>query len=385
MLKRIIASLLALILIFSFAACNKEKKPAEEIVVPEKKVAILVAPEAQYPEDYRAAAAIAAKYPDKVIVKEYPDSRILKPGDPQIMEISRELANDSEIGAIIYARATQFTVNAINAAKAINPDLVTVCVEPEESVEKISAAANLVLCADWAEYGKAIVAQAKAQGAEHFVMFSFTRHINDNPLVAAQQIAIKAACEEQGIAFAYENSLDPTFSGGFSQAELFIREAVARLTLNERIKGENVVLFSTDSAVQSTLIDVANNKGYIYVSPSFPTAYNGLGEYYEIAMPEDNTDVAAYIENAKAAIAADTEGKARFAMYNYPLATTLVKSAVYCAFDILNGKTTAENMAERVAMRVTDAATGDTLTVKAYNDKLTNVYAAYSEGYVTVK
>lgn len=385
MLKRIIASLLALILVFSFAACNREKKPTEEIVVPEKKVAILVAPEAQYPEDYRAAAAIAAEYPDKVVIKEYADSRILKPGDPQIMEISRELANDSEIGAIIYARATQFTANAINAAKTINPDLVTVCVEPEESIEKISAIADLVLCADWAEYGKAIVAQAKAQGAEYFVMFSFTRHINDNPLVAAQQIAIKAACEEQGIVFAYENSLDPTFSGGFSQAKLFIREAVARINLNERVKGENVALYSTDSAVQSTLIEVANNKGYIYVSPSFPTAYNGLGEHYEIAMPEDKTDVAAYIENAKTAIAADTEGKGRFAMYNYPLATALVKGAVYCTFDLLNGKTTAENMAERVAMRVTDAAVGDTLTVKAYNDKLTNVYTAYSEGYVTVK
>lgn len=385
MLKRIIASLLALILIFSFAACSKEKKPTEEIVVPEKKVAILVAPEAQYPEDYRAAAAIAAEYPDKVVVKEYPDSRVLKAGDPQIMEISRELANDSGIGAIIYARATQFTANAINAAKAINPNLVTVCVEPEESVEKISSLADLVLCADWAEYGKAIVTQAKAQGAEHFVMFSFTRHINENPLVATQQIAIKAACEEQGIAFSYENSLDPTFSGGFNDASLFIREAVARLNLNERIKGENVVLFSTDSAVQSTLVDVAAKKGYIYVSPSFPTAYNGIGEHYEIALPEDKTDIAAYIENAKAAIAADKEGKARFAMYNYPLATTLVKSAVYCTFDILNGKTTAENMAERVTMRVTDTAVGDTLTVKAYNDKLTNVFAAYSEGYITVK
>lgn len=385
MFKRIIASLLALILIFSFAACSKEKKPSEEIVAPEKKVAILVAPEAQYPEDYRAASAIAAEYPDKVVVREYPDSRDLKPGNPQIMEISKELANDSEIGAIIYARATQFTTNAIYAAKDINPELITVCVEPEESIEKIAELANLVLCADWTEYGKAIVAQAKAQGAEYFVMFSFARHINENPLIASQQVAIKAACEEQGIAFAYENSLDPTFSGGFNEAKLFIKESVARLNLNERIKGENVALFSTDSAVQSTLVEITNSKGYIYVSPSFPTAYNGLGEHYEIAMPEENTDVAAYVENAKAAVAADTEGKGRFAIYSYPLATTLVKSAVYCTFDILNGKTTAENMAERVAMRVTDTAIGNTLTVKAYSDKLTNVYATYSDGYVTVK
>ncbi len=385
MFRKIIASLLALVLVFSFAACSKTKKPTEKIVEPEKKVAILVAPEAQYPEEYRAAAAVAAEYPDKVVVKEYPDSRILKPGDPQIMELSRELANDSEIGAIIYARATQFTVNAINAAKAINPSLVTVCVEPEESVEKIAKLADLVFCADWTAYAKAIVAQAKAQGAEYFVMYSFTRHINENPLIASQQVALKAACEEQGISFAYENSLDPTFSGGSNQAALFIRESVARLNLNERIKGENVVLFSTDSAIQSTIVDITNSKGFIYVSPSFPTAYNGLGEHFEIAMPEDNTDIEAYVENAKAVVAADTEGKGRFAIYSYPLATTLVKSAVHCTFDILNGTTTAENMAEKVTMRVTDASIGDTLTVRVYDEKLTNVFAAYSDGYVTIK
>ena len=385
MSKKIIALILALVLVFSFAACSKTKKPTEKIVVPEKKVAILVAPETQYPEDYRAAAAIAAEYPDKVIVKEYPDSRILKPGDPEIMKISAELANNSEIGAIIYARATQFTANAINVAKGINPSLVTVCVEPEESVEKISELADLVLCADWEAYAKAIVAQAKAQGAEYFVMYSFTRHINENPLVATQQIVFKSACEEQGISFAYENSLDPTFSGGKNQAALFIKESVARLNLNERIKGENVVLFSTDSSVQSTIVDITNKKGFIYVSPSFPTAYNGLGEHFEIAMPEDTSDINAYVENAKAAVAADKEGKGRFAIYSYPLATTLVKSAVHCTFDILNGTTTAENMAEKVTMRVTDASINDTLTVKVYDEKLTNVFAAYSDGYVTIK
>lgn len=385
MFKRIIAVILSLVLLFSFAACNNTKKPSEEIVLPEKKVAILVAPEAQYPEDYRAAAALAEEYPEKIVVKEYADSRILKPGNPAIMTLSEELAGDSEIGAIIYARATQFTVDAIHAAKKVNPDIVTVCVEPEESVEKLSELSNLVLCADWEAYAKAIIAKAKAEGAEYFVMFSFERHKNNNPLITSQQITFEAACKEQGINFIYDNSLDPTFSGGFNQAKLYIKESVARLNLNGRIKGENVVLYSTDSAVQSTLIEVSNSKGYIYISPSFPTAYNGLGEYYEIAMPEDKADVDAYIENAKAAVAADSEGKARLSIYNYPLATTLVTSAVHCTFDILGGKTTAENMAERVAMRVNDAATGDSFTVRVYNDKLTNVFAAYSEGYVTIK
>lgn len=385
MIKRILAVVLSLVLICSFAACNKAKKPTEEIVLPEKKVAILVAPEAQYPEDYRAAAALAAEYPEKVIVKEYADSRVLKPGNPPIMTLSEELAGDSEIGAIIYARATQFTTDAIHLAKKVNPDIVTVCIEPEENAEKLSEISDLILCADSESYAKAIVAQAKAQGAEHFVLFSFERHMNKNPLISAQHIAMEKACKEQGINFVYDNALDPTFSGGFSQASLYIKEAVARLNLNKRISGENVALYSTDSAVQKTLIEVANSKGYIYVSPSFPTAYNGLGEYYEIAMPEDKTDVNAYLENAKAAVKADSEGKARVSAYNYPLATNLLTGALHCTFDILGGKTTAENMAERVAMRVNDAATSDSFAIKAYSEKFSNVFVCYSEGYVTIK
>ena len=189
MFKRIIAVILSLVLICSFAACNNAKKPTEKIVLPEKKVAILVAPETQYPEDYRAAAALAAQYPEKVIVKEYADSRILKPGNPAIMTLTEELAGNSEIGAIIYARATQFTTDAIYTAKKINPDIVTVCVEPEEDAETLSSTANLILCADSESYAKAIVAQAKAQGAEYFVLFSFERHKNKNPLISAQHIA----------------------------------------------------------------------------------------------------------------------------------------------------------------------------------------------------
>ena len=95
-----------------------------------------------------------------------------------------------------------------------------------------------------------------------------------------------------------------------------------------------------------------------------------------------SSDLNAYLENAKAAVKADEKGKARVSAYNYPLATTLLTGAVHCTFDILGGKTTAENMAERVAMRVNDAATSDSFTIKAYSEKFTNVFVCYSEGYV---
>ncbi len=387
-IKRIIAAMLAFVLVFGLAACkNNTDKPANnigDVVASEKKIAILVAPEAQYPEDYKAAAELAKEYPDKVVIKEYADSRILKAGNPEIMTISQELASDSEIGAIIYARATQFTSNAINAAKTINPEIVTICVEPEESVEKIASAANLVYCVDWEKAAKDIVATAKNQGAKYFVVFSINRHINENPLLMNANGAFKAACDEAEITYVYENSVDPIYSSGIKGSRQFIKEAVARLYNNKKIEGTDVALFSTDSSVQPTLIEIANAKGLIYTCPSFPTAYNGLGEAYEIAMPENIADVDKYIEGAKAAASADAEGKARLAAYRFPLATTLLKSALHCAFDILNGTLTAENMATHAAGRAENAADNKNFAIAPYGT-LTNVFAAYCEGFEIVK
>lgn len=384
-IRRIIAAMLAFVLVFGLAACKDGKTPAKNadpVTPSEKKVAILVAPEAQYPEDYKAAAELAAEYPDKVVIKEYADSRVLKVGNPEILTISEELAADPEIGAIIYARATQFTTNAISAAKAKNPQIVTLCVEPEESVEKISSLANLVFCVDWTKAANDIVATAKKQGAKSFVVFSINRHITDNPLLSGANAAIKAACEAEGLAYVYENSIDPIYSTGIKGARQYIKEAVARLINNKTVEDNNVALFSTDSSVQPALIEAANSRGMIYVCPSFPTAYNGISEVYSA---ENAADFAAYVEAIKAAAKADAEGKAKLSIYNFPMATTLLKSALHCAFDILNGTTTAENMAANAASRAAAAADNKNFTIGAYNEKLSNVFAAYCPAFENVK
>lgn len=385
-LKKAGALLLIAVLMLSFAACkdNGVSKEPEDIVLPEKKVAILVAPESQYPEDYRAAKELAEKYPDNVIVKEYSDSRVLRPGDPEIKQYSKELAQNNEIGAIIYARATQFTTNAIAAAKEVNPSIVTVCIEPEESVEKISKAADLVLCADWSKAAEDVVASAKEQGAKYFVVYSFNRHITNNPLIRAENDAIKTACKAQGITYIYESSLDPIYPT-LGNASRYIKESVARLFNNNAIEGKDVVLFSTDGTVQPTLVEVSNEKGFIYICPNFPTAYNGIGEVYEAAMPESVNDTAAYIANLKAAVEADTAGTARFSIYSFPLASKLLTGALYSTFDILNGTTTAENLTEKVLARVNAAADNENFTVEAYNTVLKNTFKAYCPGFEKIK
>lgn len=375
--RKAAAILLVLVLVFSFASC---KKTEEKVTESEKKIAILVAPESQYPEDYRAAQELAAEYPEKIIVKEYSDSRVLRAGDPDIMNFSKELASDPEIGAIIYARATQFTTNAIRSAESVNPDIVTICIEPEESINTISKLANLVFCADWSKVAAETVAQAKERGAEYFVVFSINRHITNNNMYSSANAAFKSECEAQGINYVYDSALDPIYSSGIKGAQQYVKESIARLYSNEKISGENVAVFSTDSSVQSALVELSQSKGFIYICPSFPTAYNGIGEAYEIAMPEKISDVKSYIKNVKAT---QTDGKAKLSIYNFPLAATLLRSAVHSAFDILNGTTTAENLAEKVQERAVSAADNKNFTIAPYGE-LTNTFMAYCPGFEVI-
>ena len=381
--RRILSLIMAAVLLFAMAGCKNNAAKGDEVVLPQKKVAILVAPEAQFPEDYKAAQELAAEYPETVIVKEYEDSRILKGGDPGIITISKELAANAEIGAIVYARATQYTRNAIYKAKEINPDIVTVCIEPEDNIEEISELSSLVLCVDWAKAAEDIVAQAKAQGAKYFLSFFVSRTMTSNKLIRDAVNALKAACEAQDIKFISDSSAD-TNSVQIAGAQKYIGEAIARHYMNNEIEGKDVAVFSTDSAVQSTLVEQANKKGLIYVCPSFPTAYNGIGEVLEIAAPKKVADVATYIKNAKDAVKADTSGTARLSLYKAPLAAILLRGAIHSAFDLLNGTMTAENMAEKVVSRISVAANSEELTVAVY-DTMTNVFKAYQPGFETLR
>lgn len=405
MFRRIIAMFLTLALVFTACACTKQpgKNPETKtdagnvqtkIELPEtdKKVAVLVAPESQYPEDYRAAKALAEKYPEKVIVKEYADSRILTSGDSEIITFSREIAADPSYGAIVYARATRYTSYAISqakeAAKNSNPGIKFICVEPEESVFELGEKADLVITADWYAAAKDIVAQAKAHGAEHFLFFSFKRHVNDNPLYGGIMAHIKTACEEAGITFIYEPSLD---SNGteyeMNKAKVYLSEAVARHIKNGTVGEKNVALFSTDSAVQATLVEIANERGFIYVSPTFPTAFNGIGEKYSVALPDD-MNAKAYIENIKKALNADENAKGKFSSYTYTLAATLLTSAVYCAFDLVvaSEDMNYSELAETVIGRLKAIAGNEAFTASHYDtENHVNLFKAYCPGYEIIK
>ena len=387
--KKIISCILICILLFAFASCGKkekEEKHSTELKLPDKKVAVLVAPESQYPEDYRAAKALEAKYPDNVIVKEYADSRVLVAGDAEIITLSKELAADETVGAVVYARATQFAYTAIQRAKEINPSLVTVAVEPEQSLDYIYSVSDLVIMADWMKYSRRIVDTAKDMGAEKFVLFSYDRHVSSNPLYSQLKKSIADECYNKRVEFIFENFKDPNYSGGADAAKYDIRQRIVNLFDTKQIEAGKTAVFSTDSIVQSVLVEQAAKRSLIYVSPSFPTAYNGICEYYEAALPEDIRDTASFISSLGSAISADTDGKGKFAIYNFALADTLVRGAVYSAFDLLTGEADTENIFEKASVRLKDASDNKKFNVDKYGPAPDgNVLMCYAPDYEIIK
>lgn len=376
MFRKASAIALVIILIFSLAACGKSK--GEAIAVPkDKKVAILVAPKEQYPEDYLAAMALQKEYPDTVVVKEYSDSRKLVPGDGPIISISCELAADPTVGAIVYARATEFaylaSAKAKAAAEADKRELFTIAIEPEDIVKSVSNCCDLVIGCDWAAAAEDIAASAKKMGAEYFVFFTFDRHIG-NDYVVWQRDSLKAACEKAGIAFVEKNGDDPTNAAGINRAKQSIKDGVGSLILNEKIKGEKVVLFSTDSSVQSTLVEIADSKGMMYITPNCPSAYSGLAEAYSVEIG-DKLSASDFAKAEKKAASANKEGKGKFAAYNGELINALVKGSVITAFDMLNGTTTADNLTERASVRFTGEKNFTFNPV--LTEKYPNVFGAY--------
>ncbi|MBR4765716.1 MAG: DUF3798 domain-containing protein [Clostridia bacterium] len=376
MFRKTVAFLLALYLVLGLCACGREIKT-------DKKIAIITAPKDEYPEDYMVAEALYEAFPDTVILKELPDTRILHPGDPEIMTISEELATQPDVDAIIYARAVRFSSDSILKAKAVNPDLIIAAVEPEDDLDTIASAADFVIACDWAAAAKEIVSAAKAAGAEYFVFFSYPR-LNMNSLVADEQSAFEEECKNAGITFVADSGNDPgggyTDETGIVKAKDVIKERLLYLTNKERIKGENVVLFSADVTVQQTLVELADENGMMYFCPEFPGVFSGLSGAYGVALPDDMNSGKDYVASLKEAVKAKSAG-ARLYLYNYELMTAFVNAAFYGVAGILQGQQDA--LPDFITAELERAAKNRRFTV-TQNDT-SNVFYGYCPAIEKVK
>lgn len=395
MFKKLTSLFLVFLFIFSFAGCgekpddNVTEAPvtSEEIPVSEKKIVLLVPAGTQFNELKLASQEIASGYSDKIIVREYDNYSNLNDNKNDLVIVSKEIAADKSVGAIIFTKAARLTNEAILMSQQINPELVYGCIEPETSTGNLAGIADFVFCTDWSKAAADIVANAKAKGAEYFLMTSFNRHISGSSstdraslLAATLKSALSSECTKQGIEFVYHNAPDPISAGGTKAVVKEIRESIARYKSSGKISGSDVALFSTDYHITKELIEIAGENNFIYAGPSFPTAFNGIGEAAsDVSIPANSADFAVY-NNSLRSVAGTLP---RAIVYNYPLETVFIKAAVHLAFDILAGKVTDETLTQKAEMRLTDAANNENFAVKKFGG-YNNVYAAYLPAYEAI-
>ena len=337
-MKKLLSILMVLVMVIGMVGCSQpapaeapaetgSEAPAETAEAPNFKIGIMTGTVSQNEEEYRAAENVQAKYgKDRVLIMTYPDKFM----DEQETTIANlvSMASDPEVKALIIVQAVPGTSAAIEKVKELRDDLLIIAGTPGEDPKMIADKADVVLAMDELGMGATIPEQAKAQGAEVFVHYSFPRHMS-YALLAARRDLMKDKCEDIGLQFVDATAPDPTGDAGVSGAQQFILEDVPRMV--EKY-GKNTAFFSTNCSMQVPLISAALDEGAIYPQPCCPSPYHGFPSALGIEIPEEKKgDIDFAVEQIRAEIAAKG-GSGRFSTWPVPVAMMFVEASADYAF-----------------------------------------------------
>lgn len=343
MLKKALVVLLAILMVFTMAGCQRpaiEPAAGEQTTeapaadAPQYKIGILTGTVSQNEEEYRAAENVVKKYgADRVIVKTYPD-KFMDEQDTTISNIV-ELASTEGVKALVIVQAVPGVAAGIEKAREVNPDLLVIAGVPGEDPGVIASKADVVLALDELAMGTTIPEQAKSMGAKTFVHYSFPRHMS-YALLAARRDLFKENCEKLGIKFVDATAPDPTGDAGVPGAQQFILEDVPRMVAEY---GKDTAFFSTNCAMQVPLISAALTEGAIYPQPCCPSPTHGFPSALGITIPEDKQGDFAFILDTIKTKVAEKDGQGRFSTWSVPISMMFVEGGVEYAMAWAEGKT----------------------------------------------
>ena len=348
-MKKIMALLLAGVMLFSVAGCGKQEAETGDGGGTEQtasgknlgtsntdlgfKIGVVTGTVSQGEEEYRAAEAVKEKYGDQVILQTYPDKFM----DEQETTISNilSIANDPDVKAIIICQAVPGTSAAVDKVREIRDDVLIIAAVPGESPDTIAPKADVVLQGDELGMGKTIIAQAEKLGAKTFVHYSFPRHMS-YPLLAARRDIFKAEAEAKGIKFIDATAPDPTGDAGVPGAQQFILEDVPRKVQEF---GKDTCFFSTNCSMQEPLIKSSLETGAILAQQCCPSPYHGYPGALGISIPEDKQGDVNYVIEQISAKIDEKGGKGRFSTWPVPINMMFVEAGAEYAIAYAQGKT----------------------------------------------
>ncbi len=370
-MKKVLALVLAVVMVLSLAACAKPAAPAATepaaTAAPEAaknfKVAIYTNTVSQNEEEFRSGEIAVKKYgADKIVTQTMPDNFMKE----QEVLISNGLAlvSDPDVKALIMNQAVPGAAAMFEKIREERPDVLLVAVTPAET-DVIGAKADIVLQPDELSMGYTIPAQAQKMGAKSFVHYSFPRHMS-YPLLAQRRDIFKTECEKLGMKFVDATAPDPTGDAGIPGAQQFILEDVPRKIAE---LGKDTNFFSTNCAMQEPLIKATLENGGIDAQQCCPSPYHGYPGALGLQIPEDKAgDVAYLIEQIKAKIA-EKGGTGRFSTWPVPFSMMSTAAAVDYAMQYAEGTITSKNDAAKLQECYKNASGGYDIKFATYDNQ----------------
>ncbi|NLZ39483.1 MAG: DUF3798 domain-containing protein [Firmicutes bacterium] len=383
MAKKLIALLLAVMMLFSLTACGRDNgqggEGEGEGEAENYKIGIITGTVSQGEEEYQAAQNMKEKYGDKIVTATYPDNFSTETETTIANVVS--LASDPDVKAIVFVQAVPGAAAAIDKVRETRPDMLFICGVAAEDPATIASKADIVMLVDELSMGRTIPEKAAEMGAKTLIHYSFARHLSYATIAARREKMIET-CKELGIEFVDVTAPDPTSDAGVSGAQQFILEDVPRQV--EKY-GKDTAFFSTNCAMQEPLIASILKEGAIFPQQCCPSPYHGYPAALGIDVSGHEGDVQYMLDSIKEKLTeAGQEG--RMSTWAVPVNMLMIEAGVEYAIEFCEGKTDGA-FDEAVFTSIIDklaAEKGTTCQLSKYEDgdvKLDNFFLLLCDYY----
>lgn len=311
MLKKVLAASMAIVMAVSLAACGSSNSGTTTTAAPAAsetkaeeagsaeaaeeggnyKIGLMISPLATREEYYRTAEMLVEQYgADKFVMDVYPEN----PQDEQEVTISKSLniAMDPDVKVMIFDSADIGTIAAVNKIKEERPDLKILFGSLNEDVYEMAKVGDLMLTIDPELYGESVAQMAVDAGAEHFIFYSFARHMSNSMKVRYLE-AMKKVCEDNGVAFEQVTMPDPMGDAGITGAQQFMLESIP--SLMDQYGTKNIAYFATVSTIQESMLKTIVENGGIYPCHTDPSPFSAFSGALGLEIDDEHKYDAEYV------------------------------------------------------------------------------------------
>ncbi|MBQ9503778.1 MAG: DUF3798 domain-containing protein [Lachnospiraceae bacterium] len=295
-------------------------------------IGIITGSVSQSEDDRRGAEAFQEKYgEDRVKLAIYPDN-FTEELETTIQTIVN-MSDDPEMKAIIVNQAIPGTTEAFRQIKERRPDIICIAGESHEDLPEIGSAADLVVNNDFVARGYLIIRTAHELGCKSFVHISFPRHMAYETM--SRRVAImKEACKEFGMDFVLETAPDPTSDVGVAGAQAYILEKVPEWV--EKY-GKETAYFCTNDAHTEPLLKQLLEYGGYFIEADLPSPLMGYPGALGIDLTAEAGDFEKILAKVESAVV-EKGGAGRFGTWAYSYGYTVSAGLAQHAMNVIDGK-----------------------------------------------